>query len=314
MGLEEVEFGESEFVELGNGDCVVGGMFLERRILSLRRTGDETMSRYRVTRPVMTRFSALPLGLLERLARDILEQSDEAWRETNLETAIAAARDFDIDEARQLAREMLDSDASAEEIEELALQMRLPDELAEGGDEAARFFDKNVSVVQISEDDEGGYEITGNCAGPASEGTLGLEEWDLYSPEEVADLGGPEADAAYAFRIVRLCEAIRDGPEAAVQLAVQLGAVTREWELWRENEEFIRVGRARFAQQIKSSRSRAEKPWMEAVRADLTSGRIGTNTAQYARQFKRQRRDLKPPGLERIRNFVSELRREGVSD
>ncbi len=256
----------------------------------------------------------LPLALLERLARDILEQSDKAWHEANLEAAITAAREFDIEEARQLARDMLGADASTDEVEKLAQQMRLPDALAEGGDAAAQFFDANVSMVEIVEDDEGSHEILENRAGAASEATLGFDEWDLYSPEEVADLGGPEADAAYAFRVVRLCEAIRDRPETGVQLAVQLGAVTREWELWRENEEFIRAGRARFAQQIKSSRSRPERPWMTAVREDLACGRIGTSAAQYAREFKRRRRDLQPPGLERIRNYVSELRRKHGSD
>lgn len=313
LHLEEVEFGESEFIELGDGDCVVGGMILERRSLSLRRSGEERMTRYSVTRPVMTRFSALPLDLLERIARDVLEQSDAAWREANLEAAIAAARDFDIEEARHTAREILGAEASTEEVDELAQQMRLPDALAEGGETAARFFDERVSVVTIVEGDDGSLDILDESADPASETTLGLDEWDFYTPQDVADFDGPETDAAYAFRILRLCEAIRERPETAIQLALQLGAITREWELWRENEEFIRAGRARFAQQIRSSRSRPERRWMAAVRDDLANGRIGANAAHYAREFKRRRRDLQPPGPERIRNFVSELRRAAES-
>ena len=311
LQLEEVEFGESEFIELGDGNCVVGGMVLERRTLSLRKAGEDALFRYRVTRPVMTRFSALPLDLLERIARDVLAQSDAAWREANLEVAIAAARNFDIDEARQTAREILGTGASDEEVEELALQMRLPDALTEGGEEAARFFDELISVVTIVEDDDGNVEVLDDGADLESEATLGLDEWDFYSPEELAELDGPETDAAYAFRILRLCKAIRERPATAVQLALQLGAVTREWELWRENEEFIRAGRARFAQQIRSSRSRPERAWMAAVRDDLANGRIGANAAQYARNFKRRRRDLQPPSVERIRNFVSELKRQG---
>jgi len=308
--IAEIEFSDIQHLQLGDKSCVVGGIVFERRIVSMRRQGSTEEEVLILTRPVMTRFSSLPLPLLERLARDILERSTEQWRDANLQAAIDAARSFDIDEAMEDARDILGSDATDDEVRNLAEQMRLPEALVEGGEAAGKFFDENVSVVSIEDDGEGGAEIAPEAAPPPGRNVLVLDEWDIYTPEEVANLDGPETDAAYAFRVVRLCEAIRDMPDSAVQLAVQLGAVTREWEVWREHGEFIDAGRARFAQQSEFSKSRLKREWMAVVKEDLENGRIGENIAQYARDFRRRRRDLKPPNESRIRNFVSDLRRE----
>ena len=312
-GLAEVEFDGIEHVQLGDERCVVGGIVFERRMVTLRREGERQATTNILTRPVMTRFSALPLGLLERLAHDILEQSEAEWRDANLQAVIDAARGFDLDEAIETARDILGDDATDDKVRDLAEQMRFPDELVEGGEAAAKFFDDNISVVSIEEDGEGGAELAPEPPPAPGRNALILDEWDIYSPEEVAGFDGPESDAAYAFRVVRLCEAIREMPNAAVQLAVQLGAVTREWEMWRENGEFIAAGRARFAQQSELAKSRLTRPWMVAVRDDLECGRIGDNVAQYARQFRLRRRDLKPPSEDRIRNYLSELRRSPKS-
>lgn len=309
-GLAEVEFSDIQHLQLGDESCVVGGIVFERRIVSLRRQGSDFEDVFILTRPVMTRFSSLQLPLLERLARDILERSEGQWRDANLEVAIAAARDFNIEEALEDARDMLGPEATDTDVRRLAEQMRLPDELAEGGEAAAKFFDENVSVVSIDEDGKGGGQIAPEPAPPPGQNVLLLDEWDIYTPEEVASLDGPETDAAYAFRVVRLCEAIREFPDSAIQLALQLGAVTREWEVWREHGEFIEAGRARFAQQVEFSKARMKRPWMAAVKEDLANGRIGDNVAQYAREFRHRRRNLNPPNEGRIRNFVSELRKE----
>lgn len=309
-GLAEVEFDGIQHFRLGDESCVVGGIVFERRIVTLRMEDSTEPFTHILTRPVMTRFSSLPLSLLERLARDILEQSESEWRDANLQAAIDAARSFDLDDAIETARETLGPGATDAEVRNLAEQMRFPDELVEGGEAAAKFFDNNVSVVSIKEDGEGGGQIAPEPPAAPGRNPLILDEWDIYTPEEVANLDGPETDASYAFRIVRLCEAIREIPDSAVQLAVQLGAVTREWEMWRENGEFIAAGRARFAQQSELSKSRSRRPWMTAVQNDLEQGLIGENVAAYTRAFKRRRRDLDPPSEDRIQNFVSELRRQ----
>jgi hypothetical protein len=259
----------------------------------------------------MTRFSALPIDLLERLARDILDQSDAEWRQANIEAVVAAAQTFDEDGRLEIARDVLGSDAAEEELRIFADQLRMPEELLKGGEEAAKFFDESISTVTIM-GDEGEEQLADDPPPAPGRTALLAGEWDFYTPEEVEGYGGPESDAAYAFRIVRLCEAIRAEAEVAVQLAINLGAVTREWELWRENEEFIAAGRAHFAQQSRLARSRSERPWMAQVRLDLAEGRIGDNVAHYAREFKRRRRDLSPPEVDRIRNFISELRKAGT--
>lgn len=134
-------------------------------------------------------------------------------------------------------------------------------------------------------------------------------EWDFCTPEEIDDLSGPESDPAYAFRVVRLCEAMRANPERATRIAMMLGAVTREWELWRKNDEFLCAGRARFAEQSRLARSKREKCWMTQVRVDFDAGKIEPSIAAYARKFSR-RRNLNPPGVDTIQNFISKLRRE----
>ena len=308
--IAEVEFSEIQHLQLGDETCVVGGIVFERRIVGIRQEGETEEEVLLLTRPVMTRFSSLPLAILERLARDIFEKSSEQWRDANLQAAIDAARSFDIEEAMEDARDILGPDATDDEVRRFAEQMRLPDELFEGGDAAGKFFDENVSVVSLAEDDEGNMQIAPEAPPPPGRNILIVDEWDIYTPEQIAGLDGPETDAAYAFRVVRLCEAIREIPDSAIQLAVQLGAVTREWEVWREHGEFIEAGRARFAQQSELSKSRLKRAWMAVVKDDLEQGRIGDNVAQYARDFRRRRRDLDPPNESRIRNFISDLRRE----
>lgn len=308
--VAEVEFSDIKHIQLGDESSAMGAIVFERRTVTLREKGKLETYTHIVTRPVMTRFSSLPITLLERLARDILEQSDAQWREVNLQAAIDAARAFNIDEAMEDAREILGSEATEDELIDFAEQMRLQEELAQGGEAAARFFDKNVSKASIEEDGEGGGQLAPQPLPAPGRTLLTLDEWDIYTPEEVADYDDPESDAAYAFRVVKLCEAISEMPDVAVQLGIRLGAVTREWEMWRENGEFIAAGRARFAQQSELSKSRQKRPWMTAVKEDMEQGRIGDNVASYALDFKRRRRDLKPPTQDRIQNFVSELRRQ----
>lgn len=303
--LSEVEFSEPEFIRLGE-EAVVGGMILDRRIVTYR-VGDEEPQTATITRPVTTRFSALPIELLERIARDILEKSEQEHREANIEAVVAAARSLDEDERLRIARDVLGVAATNEEVEDLADQLKMADALVEGGEAAAAYFDANISPVRIT--GEEGEEVIADDPPEPRRTALLTGEWDYYTPEDVEHFGGPESDAAYAFRIVSLCEAMRAEPDAATQLAMHVGAITREWEMWRENEEFLRAGRKHFAQQSHLASSRTERPWMRQVRQDLEAGRIGDNIAQYARKFARTRRDLDPPATERIRNFVSELRR-----
>jgi hypothetical protein len=307
-GISELDFSDPEYLALGNETTSVGGMILERRTLTYKIDGDADPETVIITRPVMTRFSALPIDLLERLARDILEHADAEWRQANIENVIAVAQSFGEEERLDIARDVLGADASEEEIRAFADQLQMPEELLQGGEAAAKFFDDSISSVAVV-GEEGEERLADEPAPPPGRTALLTGEWDYYTPEEVEDYGGPESDRAYAFRIVRLCEAIRADPQVSVQLAVHLGAVTREWEMWRENEEFITAGRAHFAQQSRLARSRSERPWMTQVRQDLAEGRIGVNVAHYAREFKRRRRNLLPPEVDRIRNFVSELRK-----
>jgi hypothetical protein len=100
---------------------------------------------------------------------------------------------------------------------------------------------------------------------------------------------------------------MRATPERATHIAMMLGAVTREWELWRENDEFLNAGRAHFAEQGRLARLKREKQWMAQARADFADGKIGLSIAAYARKLQ-QRRDLKPPSVETIKNFISKLR------
>lgn len=303
--LSEISFSPPHFIPLGE-DTVVGGMVLDRRIVSYRVGENDEEQTEIVTRPVMTRFSALPIALLERIARDLLSEADDQWRKANIEAVVAHAQSFGEAERLITARDILGSEATADELAEFAEQMKMPDALIEGGEAAAEFFDRYVSTATLI--GEPGEEQIAEAPPEPGRTALLTCEWDYYTPEDIEHYDGPETDSAYAFRVVRLCEAIRAQPDAAVQLAVQLGAVAREWEMWRENEEFLRAGRAHFAQQSHLAKSRRERPWMTQVRRDLEEGRIGDNVAEYARKFARINRHLKPPGTDRIRNFVSELR------
>lgn len=306
-GVSEIELSPPHLIQLGDDTAVVGGMILDQRIVTYRIDEQHEEETEIITRPVMTRFSALPISLLERLARDLLVTADAEWRKANIEAAVAAAQSFNKEERLEVARDVLGLEAGTEAIADFARQLKLPDELAAGGEAAAEFFDEYVSTVALT-GDQGEERIADPPPEPGRTALLTCE-WDYYTPEDIEHYGGPESDGAYAFRIIRLCEAIRDQPDAAVQLAVQLGAVTREWEMWRENEEFLCAGRAHFAQQSHLAKSRDEKPWITQVRKDLETGRIGDNVAQYARRFKREQRLLHPPGIDRIRNVVSELRK-----
>lgn len=308
--VADFEISDPQIITLGDENTVIGGVVFDRRVILYKANGSDVEEEALITRPVMTKFSGLPIAVLEMLAKNILEQANAECRKANIDYVISEARAFDEeDERRELARELLGEDASEEDIGRYAEQLRMPAELLAGGEAAAKFFDESISTVRIT-GDEGEEQIADEPLPPPGRTALIAGEWDFYTPEEVADLGGPESDAAYAFRIVRLCEAIHAEPEIATQLGMHLGAVTREWEMWRENEEFIMAGRAHFAQQSRLARSRNEREWMTEVRRDLAEGRIGKNVAHYAREFKRKRRLLKPPSIDRIRNFVSDLRRE----
>ncbi|MBJ7437956.1 MAG: hypothetical protein JHD35_02875 [Sphingopyxis sp.] len=261
--LIEAEISEPQVVLLGDETSALGPRYFDRRVLTIKKKATakgkaKPIEQWTITRPMPLRFSSLPIELLETLARDILAQSEALWRQANIDNLVAEAQNFDLNEALQTAREILGDDAGEADLLEFANQMRLPAELAEGGDAAAKFFDESISRVSIDVDDDGSVIFPETPQPPGAQ-PFDAGEWDFYSPEEVAEFEGPETDAAYAFRVVRLCEAIAAYPDAAVQLAMQLGAVTREWEIWRENEEFLRAGRTQFAQQQERARSKREK-------------------------------------------------------
>lgn len=305
----QAEVSAPEFLRLGDEHSALGPRLFERRTLTVRRKGKRKKERWTITRPVPIRFSALPIEMLEEIARDLLAQGEAQWRQANIDNLVEHARSYDRDEALAVARDVLGPAADAEELEHFAEQLRFPAELIEGGEAAARFFEEAVSSVAFDVADDGTVDFLPEPPPPPGAQPFDVGEWDYYTPEEIADFDGPETDAAYAFRVVRLCEAIRSNPDAGLQLAMQLGAVTREWEIWRENEEFLLMGRARFAEQSRLARSKAEKPWMAQVRADFAADAVGSNIADYARKLAR-RRDLQPPSVDRIRNFVSQLRRQ----
>lgn len=315
-GVIKAEISGAEFIRLGDDDSALGARLFERRTLTVAAgtpsEGAAAQSEWEITRPIPVLFSSLPIEALEVLAADILENSEAEWRQANIDHLIAEARSFDIAEARATAREVLGEDADDAAIDRFAEQLRLPSELVDGGAAAAAFFDEQVSSVRIDEGEDGELLFPETPTPPGAQ-PFDVGEWDYYTPEEVEDVGGPESDAAYAFRVLRLCEAIRGTPDAAVQLAMQLGAVTREWEIWRENEEFLRAGRTQFAEQGRRARSKPEKAWMRQVREDLAAGAIGSNVADYARKLER-RRDLHPPSSDRIRNFISQIKREEPVD
>lgn len=291
----------------GDNLTVFGPQLLERRMITLPKKGHKKPRSWTITRATTIRFSMLPSDELEEIARGLLEQSDAEWREANLANVIKFAQSLSGEEGLEIARMALGNDASEAELKAYAASI-VPKELLEGGDAAAKFFDEAISVVGIDEDEEGNPVLMPEPPPPPGVHPLDVGEWDFYSPEELAHYDGPESDPAYAFRIVRLSEAMRADPDRAIHIAMLLGAITREWELWRENEEFLRAGREHFAEQSRLARSKREKPWMAHVRADFDADNIGPNIAAYARRL-HQRRDLQPPTTERIRNFVSDLRK-----
>jgi hypothetical protein len=285
----------------------LGSQYFERRTISIERKGRRKPESWIITRPIPFRFSALTLTELEDIARSIYEHSQADWRQANIENCIVEARAYDRTQAIYNARHLLGPDATEQEIEEIADQMRLSAALVEGGDAAAAFFDEYVSVCNFDVGENGELEFRDIPPLPIDQ-PFDASEWDYYSPEEIAELGGPECDAAYAYRVMRLCEAIGANEKDALHLAVQLGAVTREWEIWRENEEFLHAGRNMFTMQRERSQSKTEKDWMKQVREDILNKRIGLNIAAYARKFVREHRNLDTPKAEAIRNFISRTR------
>lgn len=291
----------------GDALTAFGELILERRTITFPKKGRKKPQRWTITRTVPIRFSMLPPDKLEEIARELLSQSEAEWRSANLANVLEWAESMDGKEGLDIARMCLGDDASEAELKAYAASL-VPKELREGGAAAEKFFDEAISVMSIDEDAEGGPALLPDPPPPPGIHPIEVGEWDFYTPEEIDDLSGPESDPAYAFRVVRLCEAMRANPERATRIAMMLGAVTREWELWRENEEFLRAGRAHFAEQSRLARSKREKSWMAQVRADFAVGKIEPTVAAYARKLHR-RRDLNPPSADTIQNFISKLRK-----
>lgn len=285
-----------------------GEQILERRTITFPKKGRKKPKSWTITRAVPIRFSMLPPEKLETIARELLEQSEAEHRAANLVNVLNWVASMDGEEGLDIARMCLGDDASEAELKAYAASL-VPEALRSGAAAAEKFFDETISVVSIGEDAEGGAQILPEPAPAPGVHPIDTGEWDFYTTEEIDDLAGPQSDPAYAFRVVRLCEALRANPERSTHIAMMLGAVTREWELWRENYEFLQVGRARFAEQSRLARAKREKPWMAQVRADFEAGKIEPSIAAYARKFSR-RRNLNPPGVDTIQNFISKLRRE----
>lgn len=306
------QISEPDYFWLGDELEGLGRQLLERRMITLPKKGRKKPKSWTITRAAPIRFSMLPPDFLEGIARNLLDQADAEWREANLANLVAFAQSFSKEDALEIAEMALGADAPQAELEAYAATI-MPVELLDGGEAAATFFDTSISVVTIGEREDGTEGLMPEPPPAPGLQPIDVGEWDFYSPEEVADYEGPQSDPAYAFRVVRLCEALRADPERQLQIAMLLGAVTREWEIWRENDEFLRAGRARFAEQSRHARSKREKAWMAQVREDVATDKIGPSIAAYARKLKQQRRDLAPPSAERIRNFVSQLRGEAAS-
>jgi hypothetical protein len=283
-----------------------GAQLLERRTIAFPKKGRKKAQSWTITRTVPIRFSMLPPDVLEDIARELLDASEAEWRAANLAKVMEAVQSLDGEEGLEIARMCLGEDASEAELKAYAATL-VPKELREGGAAAEKFFGEAISVVSIDEDAEGGPALMPEPPPPPGFHPIDVGEWDFYSPEEVDDYAGPESDPAYAMRVVRLCEALRADPERATHIAMILGAVTREWELWRENAEFLTVGRAHFAEKSRVARLKREKPWMAKARADFADGKIGPSIAAYARKLHQQRK-LNPPSVETIKNFISKLR------
>jgi hypothetical protein len=285
-----------------------GEQILERRNITFPKKGRKKPQSWTITRAVPIRLSMLPPEELEPIARELLEQSEAEHRAANLANVLDWAASMDGEEGFDIARMCLGDDASEVELKAYAASL-VPEALRSSGAAADKFFDEAITVVSIDEDAEGGPKMLPKPAPAPGVHPIDTGEWDFYSPEEINDLSGPQSDPAYAFRVLRLCEEIRSNPERATHIAMMLGSVTREWELWRENYEFLSAGRARFAEQSRLARSKREKPWMAQVRVDFEAGKIEPSIAAYARRFS-LRRNLNPPGVDTIQNFISKLRRE----
>jgi hypothetical protein len=158
-GITEIGLSDPEYLSLGDEKTIVGGLVFERRTVTMRHPDHVEAVIETVTRPVMTRFSSLPIDLLERLARDILEQGEAERRKANLANVIAAAQSFDEEERLKIAREILGEDADDDTVKAMADQLRMSAELIAGGERAAKFFDDMVSTVTIEDDPEEGQRI-----------------------------------------------------------------------------------------------------------------------------------------------------------
>lgn len=299
---------DPEIIDFGD-DLVLGRMLLERRTITMKPHGKRKRSSWAVSRPIPLRFSALPLVELAAIAKDIYDHSQEEWRQANIANCIEFAQSYNRAEALDEAREMLGKDASSDEMEAFADQLRPPEELLQGGDVAAEFFDNCVSTCDFDVNEDGTLKFNEKSLPPGMQ-PFGDNEWDYYSADEVAELDGPHSDCAYAFRVIRLCEAVQANPQHSITLAMQLGAVAREWEIWRENEDFILKGREYFSKQVALAKSKPAKAWMNRVNEDYALAKIGNSNAAYARKIAKDR-SLDPPSVDTIKNYVSKLKRDG---
>jgi len=290
----------------------VGSVEFDRRTVRYRPKGKRKPRTFVVSRPTDFRLSSLPLDAVESLANDIVAEAEDQWRQAAIEQLVQEARSQTHEECLEVAQDVLGPDASHQELETFAEQMKFPEALIQGGEAAAKFFDENVSTIAVDESTEGEESLLEPAAPPPGFQPFGDSEWDYYTAEELIDRGGPESDWAYAFRVATLCRILKEPQRDASALGIQLGAVIREWEIWREFGEFIEAGMERFARQYTLARSKPERPWMTRVREDFLAGRIGSPVSVYARALKRDR-NLAAPSMERIRNYVSELRRTHTS-
>jgi hypothetical protein len=307
-GEIDATISDPEIIDFGEG-LTLGRMLLERRTITRKLHGKKKTSSWAVSRPIPYRFSALPLADLAAIAKDIYDHSQEEWRQANIANLIEYAQSYNRAEALDQARDILGNEASSDELEDFADQLRPPEALQQGGDAAADFFDKSVSRCDFDENEDGTLKFNETSLPPGIQ-PFGDNEWDYYSADEVAQLDGPHSDCAYAFRVIRLSEAVEANSQHSVTLAMQLGAVAREWEIWRENEEFILKGREHFSKQLALAKSKPVKAWMNRVNEDYAQDKIGNSNAAYARKISRDR-SLDPPSVDTIKNYVSKMKRQG---
>lgn len=310
--LPQAQLTPREIYPLGQDDSTIGAVVLERRTIRLPDAEGQMVDAWTLTRPTEAGWASLPPEVIEELADMIIDEAETEHRAANIRAMVDAMQDLAGEDGLSLAREVLGPDAGPEALEAFAAQLRFPEEILAGGESAARFFDDHVGLVELEEDEQGHVRL-GDPAPTAPDPVFtGDSEWDYYSPEELEERGGPESDRSYAFRIKRLCEAMRERPDRAMTLGIQMGAVLREWAIWREFDEFILAGVAAFQRQSRRAPQKPERPWMKHVREDVIQGRVTDNVAAYARQVSKMRA-LSPPSLERIRNYVYEVRRSLAS-